>query len=69
MVRRSLFYFMDFSGGRVPVKWPATLLPAVRKALRLRPGEQKVHTRRRREPISAGAGKRACNAKKGIDII
>ena len=40
-----------------PARRPPTLLPVARKGLRLRSGEQKVHTRRRRK------------MKKGIDII
>ena len=49
----------------LPAYRPPTLLPAARKGLRLRFGEQKVHTRRRRktpyrrrESNSAGVGKR-----------
>ena len=41
-----------------PACRPRTLLPAARKGLRLRSGEQNLHTGRRREPNSAGVGKR-----------
>ena len=35
-----------------PVRRPLPLLPAARKGLRLRSGEQKVHTRRRRKTLN-----------------
>ena len=54
----------------LPACRPPTLLPAARKGLRLRPGEQKVHTRRRRksrycrrESHSFGTGKRGGSKK------
>ena len=41
---------------------PPTLLPAARKGLRLRFGEQKVHTRRRRKTLNRRrAGRRLCS--------
>ena len=41
---------------------PRTLLPTARKGLRLRPGEQKVHTRRRRKSSYLWfAGRRLCS--------
>jgi len=44
-----------------PARRPAPLLPAARKGLRLRFGEQKVHTRRRRKlPYQRLAGRRLC---------
>ena len=54
----------------LPARRPPTLLPAARKGLRLRSGEQKVHTRRRRkspyrrrESYSADAGMRGGSRK------
>ena len=55
----------------LPACRPRTLLPAARKGIRLRFGEQKVHTRRRKTPYrrrkshSFGAGKRAAQNEKG----
>ena len=53
-----------------PARRPPPLLPAARKGLRLRIGEQKVHTRRRRKTLycrreshSFGAGKRGGSKK------
>ena len=44
-----------------PARRPPPLLPAARKGLRLRFGEQKVHTRRRRKlPYQRLAGRRLC---------
>ena len=46
----------------LPARRPPTLLPAARKGLRLRPGEQKVHTRRRRKSSYLWfAGRRLCS--------
>ena len=45
-----------------PARRPPTLLPAARKGLRLRFGEQKVHTKRRRKSHS-GTGKRGGSRK------
>ena len=45
-----------------PARRPRTLLPAARKGLRLRIGEQKVHTRRRRKTFYRRlAGRRLCS--------
>ena len=45
-----------------PARRPRTLLPAARKGLRLRFGEQKVHTRRRRKtPYRRLAGRGLCS--------
>ncbi len=45
-----------------PDRRPPPLLPAARKGLRLRFGEQKVHTRRRRKtPYRRLAGRRLCS--------
>ena len=45
-----------------PARRPPPLLPAARKGLRLRIGEQKVHTRRRRKvPYHRLAGRRLCS--------
>ena len=45
-----------------PARRPPPLLPAARKGLRLRFGEQKVHTRRRRKtPYRRLAGQRLCS--------
>ena len=46
-----------------PARRPQTLLPAARKGIRLRFGEQKVHTRRRRKSHSFGAGMRGGSKK------
>ena len=55
-----------------PASGPLPLLPAARKGIRLRFGEQKVHTGRRRKTLnrrrkshSFGAGKRAAQNEKG----
>ena len=46
----------------LPARRPRTLLPAARKGLRLRPGEQKVHTGRRRKSLNRRlAGRRLCS--------
>ena len=46
----------------MPARRPPTLLPAARKGLRLRFGEQKVHTRRRRKTLNRRrAGRRLCS--------
>ena len=46
----------------LPARRPPTLLPAARKGLRLRSGEQKVHTRRRRKTLNRRlAGCRLCS--------
>ena len=44
-----------------PARRPRTLLPAARKGLRLRSGEQKVHTRRRKSPYRRHVGRRLCS--------
>ena len=45
-----------------PARRPSPLLPAARKGLRIRFGEQKVHTRRRRKtPYCRLAGRRLCS--------
>ena len=46
----------------LPVRQPATLLPAARKGIRLRSGEQNLHTvRRRKSPYRRLAGRRLCS--------
>ena len=46
----------------LPARRPRTLLPAARKGLRLRSGEQKVHTgRRRKSPYCRLAGRGLCS--------
>ena len=45
-----------------PARRPRTLLPAVRKGLRLRIGEQNLHTKRRRKSLYCRlAGRRLCS--------
>ncbi len=46
----------------LPARRPPTLLPAARKGLRLRPGEQNLHTRRRRKSsYCRQRGRRLCS--------
>ena len=46
----------------LPARRPRTLLPAARKGLRLRPGEQNLHTRRRRKSLYCRlAGRGLCS--------
>ena len=87
-MRRSLFYFFDFSGRFAPrrpqdltvpfrgaksshkaaagiaispANRPDALLPAARKALQLRSGEQNLHIRRRKSPYRRRAGRPLCS--------
>ena len=54
----------------LPTRRPRTLLPAARKGLRLRSGEQNLHTRRRRKTLyRRRAGRRLCSPPARIPFL